>query len=115
MLGLEEMARRCGEVFSAHPIVTAATLFGSYARGDADELSDADICYSYDGAGGTAAPTGLAFFGEHGAMRRELEAALGVPVDLVVAPAAGSCLPAERRLAGELAADGRGIYERQGI
>lgn len=49
------------------------TLFGSYARGDAGASSDIDLVVE------ASRPLGFA----RGAIYRELEAALGVPVDVI--------------------------------
>lgn len=49
------------------------TLFGSYARGEASEDSDVDLVIE------TSSPLGFA----RGAIYRELEEALGVPVDVI--------------------------------
>lgn len=55
------------------------TLFGSYARGDADDTSDVDLVIE------TSAPLGFA----RGAIYNELEQELGCPIDLVFG---ASCL-----------------------
>lgn len=69
---------RLGDVLSAHPDVAAAYVFGSVAGGTARPGSDIDIAVLFT----TAPPHTLdsARF----ALAGELEAALGVPVDLVV-------------------------------
>jgi hypothetical protein len=55
--------------------VVELSVFGSTARGDADENSDVDLLY----VRGPNAARGLAFFG----LRQELETLLGHRVDLV--------------------------------
>lgn len=116
MLTRDEIARRCAEVFSRHLMMSRAYLFGSYARGDADEFSDVSVCYDYDVEGVFAAPQGFAFFGEHGDMRDELERALGLPVDLLVTPREEACaFASQRRFARVVQRDRRPVYERQGV
>ena len=116
MLTRDDISRLSAEVFARHPMVSRAYLFGSYARGEADESSDVDLCYDYDVSGEFAAPRGLAFFGEHGSMREELEHALGLPVDLLVTPREEMCLfSSQWGFAREVHRDKRRVYERQGL
>ena len=60
--------------FATKPVVKAY-LFGSFARGDADEKSDVDILVDLD----RTVPLGLGFFGMIG----ELQELLGRQVDVV--------------------------------
>lgn len=53
--------------------LTKVTLFGSYARGDADDTSDVDLVIE------TSTPLGFA----RGAIYNELEQELGCSVDLI--------------------------------
>ena len=110
MFTIDDIAAVCAPVFERHPMVARAFLFGSYARGEQDGASDVDICYDVSPA---APARGLAFFGAHGELRRDLEEALGLPVDLLVTPREEACaFESQRRFAREVAADMRGIYER---
>ncbi len=61
--------------FFADKPVMRAYVFGSYARGDADETSDVDLLVELD----YAQPVGLEFVG----MKLDLEERLGRRVDLV--------------------------------
>lgn len=63
--------KRCEGVFLKHPKVKCAYLYGSYARGEADEESDVDILVVEN-------DMGMDFFG----MAGELEDVLGKRVDL---------------------------------
>ena len=66
--------KKCAvEIFTQHPEVRCAYLFGSYARGEADKESDVDILVVLKEA------MGLSFFGMGGDLMR----ALGKRVDLV--------------------------------
>ena len=47
-LDRDTLITRCADVFAAEPRVTAAYLFGSYARGQAGPLSDVDIAVLLD-------------------------------------------------------------------
>lgn len=66
---IADAARRAAEKYG----LTHVTLFGSYARGDADEQSDVDLVVE------TSRPLGFA----RGALYSELEQELGRPVDIV--------------------------------
>ncbi|MBL0129023.1 MAG: nucleotidyltransferase domain-containing protein [Flavobacteriales bacterium] len=70
----EQLMERLRAYFSAQP-VKQAYLFGSYARGVADERSDVDILVELD----HTTPIGLGFV----QMSLDLEALLGRRVDLV--------------------------------
>lgn len=72
MLSLNDIARAVSVVATSHGL-DKVTLFGSYARGDARTDSDVDLVVE------TSQPLGFA----RGAIYRELEEALGSPVDLV--------------------------------
>lgn len=110
MLSVREIVFECAPVFERHAMVDRAFLFGSYSRDEQDELSDVDICYDISE---DHRPIGLAFFGEHGELRRDLEDALGVSVDLLTTPDEDSCVsPSQRRFAREVRRDRRRIYER---
>ena len=105
MLALQEVAGRSADVFAGMPI-DRAYVFGSYARGDANEGSDVDICYDRT----PGEHFGMqAFLG----LKRSLEHALGLPVDLHEAPT-----PATARskvFFDEVMRDRRLIYEREAI
>ena len=64
--------KRCEKVFVNNPEVECAYLYGSYARGEADEESDVDILVVLKEA------MGLRYYG----MAGDLERALGKRVDL---------------------------------
>lgn len=113
MLSLDDIRLRCAPVFDGSPIVVRAFVFGSYARGDQDEGSDVDICYDRPDAGAEGVPRGLAMFDAHGSLRRELESALGVPVDLLPTPDERMCASrSQKRFAREVLRHRRSIYER---
>ena len=59
--------------------VERMTLFGSYARGEADELSDVDLMVKL------GRPMGFEFFGLYG----DIERALGIETDLLTTVGAG--------------------------
>jgi hypothetical protein len=63
-------------------------IFGSYARGEADEKSDVDVLYRVDPIAFKKSP-GLEFFGLFARVKEDLEAELGVPVDLADIDALG--------------------------
>lgn len=73
ILGQKTLIERAREVFSHHPKITCAYLFGSYARKEATPKSDVDIVVVIDEA------MGLEFFG----IIAELEDALHKDVDLL--------------------------------
>ena len=113
MLTLTDIEAICGPVFDRHRIVERAFVFGSYARGEQDAASDVGICYDAPSAG---RPRGLASFGAQGELRRDLESALGLPVDLLATPREEtSAFESQRRFAQEVARDMRRIYERQAV
>lgn len=58
-------------------------VFGSLARGAADARSDVDLCVDLDPA---ARAKGFAQVGQMEDLRAHLQAIVGAPVDLVVAP-----------------------------
>ena len=72
--------------------LTKVTLFGSYARGDADDASDVDLVVE------TSTPLGFA----RGAIYNELERELGCPVDPIFG--AANLYPFVRE-----------AYEREGV
>lgn len=69
----DQMIGRIVEILRRHG-VTRAGIFGSFARGEADETSDVDILI--------APPQGMTLFGL-ARLERELAAAVGRPVDVV--------------------------------
>ena len=69
---LDILRRHKPELQRKYPISTLG-VFGSYARGDADEKSDIDIAVEF------SAPMGLNFV----AMADEIESLLGVKTDVV--------------------------------
>ena len=73
MLSAREIELACAPVFERHAMVGRAFLFGSCSRDDQDEFSDVGICYDVLE---DHKPVGLAFFGEHGELRRDLEGVL---------------------------------------
>lgn len=83
------------------PAIRSVTLFGSYARGDADSNSDVDLRLVLDGGGFSLFD--LARFSE------AVESRLGCEVDLVTAEKLRNS-----NLAAAIQQEGRCIYERQG-
>lgn len=71
---IAEMSRRIRTTCASHPSVRQVYVFGSYARGDFDVLSDVDIWAHYDQQPSLA---------EYLALADELEAALGKRIDYV--------------------------------
>lgn len=112
MLSLDEIRQRCAPVFEESSIVLRAFVFGSYARGEQEEGSDVDICYDRPDDD-SLVPHGLAMFDEHGKLRRALENALGLPVDLLPTPNERMCSSrAQKRFVREVMSGRKGIYER---
>ena len=72
VLNAKVIKKRCEKVFVNNPEVECAYLYGSYARGEADEESDVDILVVLKEA------MGLRYYG----MAGDLERALGKRVDL---------------------------------
>jgi len=71
VLNAKIIKKRCEGIFVKYPEVECAYLYGSYARGDADEDSDVDILV-------VCPPMGLKFY----KMANELKNVLGKEVDL---------------------------------
>jgi predicted nucleotidyltransferase len=63
--------------------VVSLAVFGSVARGEADDGSDVDVLIRL---GGEAAQGGFAYFGRLDALTRRLGEILGRPVDIVTEP-----------------------------
>ena len=72
MLEISTIRRAVQRVAQAYGL-TRVTLFGSFARGEADDTSDVDLVVE------TSRPLGFA----RGAIYNELEEELGRPVDIV--------------------------------
>ena len=72
MLTIEEIRRAVAPICERYG-VERLSLFGSYARGEADELSDVDLIVD------CGKPMGFSFFGLYG----DIERALGLEVDLL--------------------------------
>jgi predicted nucleotidyltransferase len=70
-------------------------VFGSVARGDADERSDVDLLVDL----GEPRPRGFAYFGLIDQLQRDLEQALGRPVHVVDLD--DTKLPAARKIMAE--------------
>lgn len=85
------------DYFKTQPVLKA-WLFGSYARGEENPLSDVDLLVQYDGDGVSLL--------KHAAMMCELEDILGHPVDLVEE---GTLRP---RIKESVNQDRKLIYER---
>ena len=85
------------DYFKTQPVLKA-WLFGSYARGEENPLSDVDLLVQYDGDGVSLL--------KHAAMMCELEDILGRPVDLVEE---GTLRP---RIKESVNQDRKLIYER---
>lgn len=79
--------------------VARMSLFGSYARGEADEQSDVDLMVD---KGNSDKLRGFAFFGFYG----DIEQALGVKTDLLTTIAAG------KRFLDKISKDEVLLYER---
>lgn len=88
-------------VFKKHAVVRAY-LFGSQARGDQGASSDVDLYCTID----RAKPFGMFAYG---ALANDLQAALGLPVDLVTADHLDITNP---RLFKEIERDKVMVYER---
>jgi len=73
----DEISAAVGTLVAAHPEVEAVWLFGSYARGAERHTSDVDLAVM-------TAPGRSRDFAHRAALRGEAEAALGVPVDVVL-------------------------------
>ena len=71
VLNAKVIKKRCEGVFARYPEVECAYLYGSYARGDADEESDVDILV-------VVKPIGMKFFG----IAADLQQVLDKRVDL---------------------------------
>ena len=96
MLTIEEIRRAVAPICERYG-VERLSLFGSYARGEADELSDVDLIHD----GGN-------FKGwEYGGFYGDLERALGVELDLVSREWAG------KRFLSKIAKDEVLLYERR--
>ncbi|MBD0332747.1 MAG: nucleotidyltransferase domain-containing protein [Chitinophagaceae bacterium] len=76
MLTTEEIKRTVAEFFKDKP-VKKVYLFGSYARGEADETSDVDLLVEVD----NSQKVGLQFFG----WNEELNNVMQIKVDVVSA------------------------------
>lgn len=63
--------------------VQALSLFGSVARGDANEQSDVDVVVQLDD---DVMGRGFDYFGSLAALKEKLESILGKPVDIVSEP-----------------------------
>jgi len=72
---LQEIAKKVSPILNKYAI-QKVWVFGSYARGDADLASDIDIIVCLEGS----TVNGLLKFAR---LNRELEIALGMPVDLL--------------------------------
>lgn len=70
---LDEVIDKIIPLISQHPEIDRAYIFGSYARGDADEKSDVDIRINADRLPNMALC----------ALMVRLERTLGIPVDLI--------------------------------
>ena len=94
LLTTKEIARRCSEKLAAYPI-TYAYLFGSYAKGKAEETSDVDLLVSGE-------VKGLQFYGLVEDLREALRKNVAVltPAQLVNNP----------ELLNEILRDGVRIY-----
>jgi predicted nucleotidyltransferase len=97
ILSEDEIIEACSAVFKKYP-VEYAILFGSYARGDATDISDVDILVSSD-------ITGLSFYG----LTEDLRAALKKKVDLLDL----SQLNNNPELLNEILRDGVRIYGKR--
>lgn len=95
ILTQEYIVSVCGEVLSSYP-VQFCYLFGSYAKGNANERSDVDLLISTD-------LSGLRFYG----LAERLREALGKKVDLINV----SQLNNNMELLNEVLKDGIKIYE----
>jgi hypothetical protein len=71
----QAMTQQIIEYFKTQPVVKV-WLFGSFARGDENEMSDVDLLIQFD----HSTPIGLFAYAR---MHRELEERLGCKVDLV--------------------------------
>lgn len=98
-LALNAITSTVQRIARCYPDIRRVTLFGSYARGEADETSDVDLRVEYD-PGSSFSIIDLAGFAE------ETKDALGRPVDVV------SKRMLEPTFAEEIKRDGLVIYER---
>ena len=71
----QAMTRLIADYFKTQPVMKA-WLFGSFARGEENEMSDVDLLIQFD----HSTPIGLFAYAR---MHRELEERLGCKVDLV--------------------------------
>ena len=94
----QAMTQQIIEYFKTQPVVKV-WLFGSFARGEENEMSDVDLLIQFD----HSTPIGLFAYAR---MHRELEERLGCKVDLVEE---GSLLPFAERTANK---DKKLIYVR---
>lgn len=99
MMSKEEIAKIIADYFAGKPVLRAY-LFGSFARGDADEKSDVDVLVEFDRKAGE-----VGLF-EHFEMQEGLEHAVGRKVDLV------STAGLSPRVAPYVHADKTLVYER---
>ena len=97
-MGKQVMTQQIIEYFKTQPVVKV-WLFGSFARGEENEMSDVDLLIRFD----HSIPIGLFAYAR---MHRELEERLGRKVDLVEV---GTLRPA---IAAAAQKDLKMIYER---
>ena len=94
----QEMTQMIADYFKTQPVLKV-WLFGSFARGEENEMSDVDLLIQFD----HSSPIGLFAYAR---MHRELEERLGCKVDLVEE---GTLRPA---IAVAAQKDMKMIYER---
>ena len=97
-MATQEMTQMIADYFKTQPVLKA-WLFGSFARGEENEMSDVDLLIQFD----HSSPIGLFAYAR---MHRELEERLGCKVDLVEE---GTLRPA---VAAAAQKDMKMIYER---
>ena len=97
-MATQEMRQMIADYFKTQPVLKA-WLFGSFARGEENEMSDVDLLIQFD----HSSPIGLFAYAR---MHRELEERLGCKVDLVEE---GTLRPA---IAAAAQKDMKMIYER---
>lgn len=98
-LELNTISSTVQRIAQRYPDIRRVTLFGSYARGEADETSDVDLRIEYD-------PDSSFSMFDLAAFAEETKDALGRPVDVV------SKRTLEPTFAEEIRRDGLVIYER---
>ncbi len=95
-LQIDEIRRRCYKIFEPEKFVNRVFLFGSYARGEANDKSDLDFLVE------TNTKVGLEFFGLYDFLQEEFKK----PVDVITVE------EADRIMGDKIKKDRVLIYER---